>query len=91
MATGINRCVSFYSGVYRIKGPVLKLIKEILESGLETSEAELRQEIKERQDLLKQMVGSLYPSIILDEIVKIREMLDETDTGNPYRSHHAHG
>lgn len=58
-------------------------IKELLESGLETSEAELLQEIKERQDLLKQMVGSLYPSIILDEIVKIREMLNETDTDTP--------
>lgn len=62
----------------------MRAIKEILESGLETSEAELRQEIKERQDLLKQMVGSLYPSIVLDEIIKIREMLsDETDTDNP--------
>lgn len=58
-------------------------IKELLKSGLETSEAELLEEIKQRQDLLKQMVGSLYPSIILDEIVKIREMLDETDTNTP--------
>lgn len=58
-------------------------IKELLKGGLETSETELLEEIKQRQDLLKQMVGSLYPSIILDEIVKIREMLDETDTNTP--------
>ncbi len=62
----------------------MRPIQELLECGLETSDNELREEIKLRQDLLKQMVGSLYPPIILDEIVKIREILDtrhETGTG----------
>jgi hypothetical protein len=61
----------------------MRPIKEILESGLETSEAELRQEIKEREELLKQMVGWLYPPIIQSEIDLIEERLNEANTSNP--------
>lgn len=83
MGIGIYRCDSFCSGDDHFESCRMRNIKELLESGLETSEEELRQEIKMRQDLLKQMVGSLYPSIIIDEIIKIRELLGETDTSNP--------
>jgi len=57
-------------------------IKELLESGLETSGAELRREIKEREGLLNQMVGWLYPSILESEIEKIEALINETDTSN---------
>lgn len=31
-------------------------------------------EIKERRDLIQQMVGQLYPSVLWDEILELREI-----------------
>jgi len=58
-------------------------IATLLESGLETSIDELRQEIKEREDMLPQLVGWLYPPIIQAEIDKIEQLINEADTNNP--------
>jgi hypothetical protein len=35
--------------------------------------AALTKEIEEREKLLKEMVGTLYPGIVLDEIIKLRK------------------
>ena len=36
---------------------------------------EIEEEIKQRRELGKQMVGQLYPSILMDEICKLNERL----------------
>ena len=38
---------------------------------------EIQQEINERRELIRQMVGSLYPSIIYDEIFKLNYRYSE--------------
>lgn len=37
---------------------------------------QLQQQIDERRILIKQMVGTLYPSILVDEIEQLRQMID---------------
>ena len=41
---------------------------------------ELKQEILERRELVRQMVGSLYPSIVNDEIVILFTRFNEIST-----------
>lgn len=56
---------------------------------------EIDQEIKEREEMMKQMVGSLYPSIMCGEIETLLEMkqdplrlarvlIDEKTKNRPY-------
>lgn len=50
-----------------------------------TSE-ELRKEIKTRNDLINQMVGTLYPGIVADEIAELYDLLEAkriADLGRP--------
>lgn len=67
------------------KTTTMRLIKEI-EIAFDVGDInveDLHEEIALREDLLKMMVGSLYPSIVWDEIEKIEGLLNEADTGNP--------
>lgn len=47
-------------------------VTELLSNEALTKE-DLNNEIKERMELIRQMVGQLYPSILRDEILKLRE------------------
>lgn len=38
---------------------------------------QIDEQIELRKDLLKQMVGQLYPAILQDEIVELRRLLSE--------------
>lgn len=63
----------------------MRLIKEI-EIAFDVGDInveDLHEEIALREDLLKMMVGSLYPSIVWDEIDKIEGLIREANTGNP--------
>jgi len=50
----------------------VRLIEEVLKLKDIT---ELKNEISERYKLINIMVGNLYPSIIQDEIIKIKELI----------------
>jgi hypothetical protein len=39
------------------------------------SKEELKRQIKDREDMIGQMVGWLYPSILRDEITRLRERI----------------
>lgn len=47
---------------------------EILE---ELSDSEIQQAIMKRHELINQMVGTLYPSILMSEIVKLRNQKEK--------------
>lgn len=50
-------------------------MKNINEAIQLNSIEEIEEEIKQRKELGKQMVGQLYPSILMDEIYKLNERL----------------
>lgn len=52
----------------------MKSIEDVLKL---TSLAELKKEVEIRKDLIKQMVGTVYPSIVSNEIEKINERYSE--------------
>lgn len=51
----------------------IKELQELAEAGLLTKQIS-DQELQERADLIKQMVGWLYPRILLGETEKIRQL-----------------
>lgn len=48
-----------------------------LEEAKKLDPAGINIELKERRDLIRQMVGQLYPSILWDEILVLREIYVE--------------
>ncbi len=50
-------------------------MKNIKEALLFEKADDIKLEIKERSELIKQMVGQFYPSILEDEIIKLNEKL----------------
>lgn len=41
------------------------------------TEEEILKGIKERKELIQTMVGTLYPSIVTDEIIELKEQLQK--------------
>lgn len=43
--------------------------------------AALDKEIEDRKELIKNMVGTLYPRIVMDEIIKLKKIRKDTVDG----------
>lgn len=60
------------------KESALSIMEYIPKDKFDTlTDSQIEEQIELRQSLIRDMVGWLYPSILTDEIVKLRELLSK--------------